>query len=350
MLVGIDFGREHLDVDVQDGTLVGMNRRSLAPSLADPALAMRDALESPLRFPSLYRALTPDDHVTVVVDEHLPHREDLLPPLLEHLLRAKVALPSVTLLFATPTSHEQWLASLPSELRGVRVEVHDPTDRRHLAYLATTKSDRRIYVNRTTVDADQVIVLSRRGYDPLSGYSGAEAALFPALSDEATRSELWKHLSMEIPEVSRGRSPRGPLKSPGFWAHRFVQVIEGPGDTIAHIVGGMVETSPDGRLLDAHWRTEVERNADTVVVSIAGNPRGTTSPIWRALGCASRVVNPHGRIVSCRAAAAQGPAVELLRQSAEPEQILRALHEHPSPEMSEAFQWRAPCSRHRYIC
>ena len=40
---------------------------------------------------------------------------------------------------------------------------------------------RRLYLNRTLVDADFVVVLSGRDYDPLTGYAGAEAAIFPAL-------------------------------------------------------------------------------------------------------------------------------------------------------------------------
>ena len=69
----------------------------------------------------------------------------------------------------------------------MRTEIHDPADRRKLAYLATTGAGRRVYLNRTLVDADFVIVLSGRDYDPLTGYAGAEVAVFPALSDEETR-------------------------------------------------------------------------------------------------------------------------------------------------------------------
>lgn len=349
MRVGIDYGLDHLDLDVRDDAFVRLNRDATAPSLPDPGAALRAALESPLRFPALRRALTPEDHIAVVVDDHLPHRADLLPPLLQHVLQADVALSSVTLLFASPTSREQWLEPLPAELRGVQVELHDGSDRRHLAYLATTKSGRRVYLNRTAVDADQVIVLSRRGYDPLSGYSGAETALYPALSDDATRSELWEHLSMKVP----GDKP-WPVRQEALevaWllgAPFFVQIIEGPGDAIAHILAGMVETSADGLgLLDAQWRTHAEQDADTVIAGIAGEPsQHDFSDLARALGCASRVVKPQGRIVLLtRATSVQGPAVELLRQAAEPENALRALHEKTSPEMSAAFEWASAASQ-----
>ena len=53
----------------------------------------------------------------------------------------------------SPTSREEWLNSLTGDQRQVGVEVHDPADRKHLAYLATTRSGQRIYLNRTAVDA-----------------------------------------------------------------------------------------------------------------------------------------------------------------------------------------------------
>src|SRR5207244_567281 len=179
--------------------------------------------------------------------------------------------------------------------RAVHVEVHDPANRDHLAYLATTRRGRRIYLNRTAVDAEQVIILSRRSYDPLAGYSGAEAALFPALSDAATRSELYQKLSMEAP----GPEP-WPVRQEATevaWllgAPFILQVIEGPGEQVGDILGGMVETSADGeRLLDARWRTRVATMADTVVAGIAGDPaHHDFTDLARALGCAARVVKP----------------------------------------------------------
>ena len=49
---------------------------------------------------------------------------------------------------------------LPDEFQDVRTEIHDPGKREALAYLATTRRGRRIYLNRTVVDADQSIVVA----------------------------------------------------------------------------------------------------------------------------------------------------------------------------------------------
>src|SRR5262249_41637553 len=155
------------------------------PPVKDVASAMRQVLENPLRFPPLRRALTPDDHVTIVLDEDLPRLGEMLTPLLEHVASARVSPEAITLLSPKPAAQQHWLDDLPETFQDVRVETHDPADRKKLSYLATTKRGRRVYLNRSLVDADQLVILSRRRYDPLLGYSGLEDVIFPALGDEA---------------------------------------------------------------------------------------------------------------------------------------------------------------------
>src|SRR5437773_4572485 len=151
MRVGIDYGRERLEVEVQESNLVRVHRQTPAPPLADPTAAVREALESPLGFPALRRALTPDDHVTIVVDEHLPNVAQLLTPVLEHITQAHIAPENITLLCPPSPSRQEWVNDLPDAFEEVRLEIHDATDRKQLSYLATTRQGRRPDLNRTAV-------------------------------------------------------------------------------------------------------------------------------------------------------------------------------------------------------
>ena len=99
-------------------------------------------------------------------------------------------------------------------------ETHDPTDRKKLAYLATTKAGRRVYLNRTLVEADFVVVLTGRGYDPLTGYAGAEAAIFPALADEETLAESVGQFTTDAARAEAGRLRARRPRSPGCSARR----------------------------------------------------------------------------------------------------------------------------------
>ena len=88
-----------------------------------------------------------------------------------------------------------------------------PADRRGLSYLATTRRGRRIYLNRTAVDADQLVLLTRRSYDCRMGYAGGEGALFPALSDEAARQEAARQALLRCPGRRTLAGPAGSDRS-----------------------------------------------------------------------------------------------------------------------------------------
>lgn len=211
MRLTLAFAREQLDLEVPDDRVIAAPREAVA-ALADPVAAIRVALDAPFQFPALRRALTPDDQVAIVVDEQLPNLGRLLVPVLEHILSAGVSQEAITLVCAPSPSRQEWLEDLPDDLQDVHVEVHDPTERRRLSYVAATAGGRRLYLNRSVADADQVVVLSRRHYDVLFGHAGAEGELFPGLSDEPTRTEMLQHGPSPRLVPRPGRCARKPRK------------------------------------------------------------------------------------------------------------------------------------------
>ena len=227
--------------------------------------------------------------------------------------------------------------------------MHDPSNRKQLAYLATMRRGRRLYLNRTAVDADQLVVLSGRGYDPLLGYSGAEGSLYPALSDEPTLQELATQLTIDAPAAVPWPVRQEAIEAAWLLgAPFFLQIIPGSADDMVHVVGGPADTSSEGqRLLDARWKLTVKEPAATVVAAIAGDPvRHEFSDLARALACAARVVRPDGRIIVLSTASPKlGPADELLRQAETPEQALTLLRKHGPPNTAAAFLWASAASR-----
>src|SRR6185369_1327815 len=149
----------------------------------------------------------------IVVDERLPQLPALLVPLLEHIVSAGVPPDAITLLCNTPSTGQPWLEELPEALEDVRCEVHDPHDRRHLSFVTTARNGRPLYVNRTAVDAAQLVVLSGRRYDPLLGHGGGAGAIYPAFSDEASRSLLSKRLSLDAPGAEEWRTAEEAIEA-----------------------------------------------------------------------------------------------------------------------------------------
>lgn len=291
--------------------------RSEAPSALSPREMVLAALEAPFGFEPMRRALTPDDHIALVLDANLPHAAELLAGVFDHLATAGIAPAAVTVL-TPPGSREDWIDNLPDEFADVTAEIHDPTNRKKLAYLATTKGGRRIYLNRTLVEADFIVVLTGRQFDPVRGYAGAEVALYPELADEEiiaanagpyTKHHPWGGLE-ESHEVAW-------LLGTPF----LVQVIAGGGDSIHEIVAGLLDSGDEGKKRqDARWRFEIESKADAAIATISGDPaRVSFLDLAKAAAAAARTVKKGGRVaLLTEAAPALGEGAELIRRLDEP--------------------------------
>ncbi len=338
--VGVHYGQKHLEIEVSEKNLIRSQRGAAAPAITDVSAAVREALEQPLEFPPLPRALTPDDHLAVVLTEDLSRLPELLVPVLDALTDAGIDPHRITLL-GPPRAEEgrppSWQAELPARFQRITLEVHDPADRKRISYLASTRAGRRIYLNRTLVDADQVIVIGGAAYDPVLGYAGGVSDLFPRLSDEATRYDFSCHPSASIPDAV-ARPARQEADEVGWLLGMpfVVQVIEGRGEEILHVLGGAggAVSAEARRLLDQRWRVTVDEPADLVIASVSGDPqRQGFGDLTRALASAARVVKPGGRVVLLSQIKANlDAATELLRQVENPVEGLARARQVKSPE------------------
>ncbi|MFO0845081.1 MAG: lactate racemase domain-containing protein [Gemmataceae bacterium] len=321
-MLELEYGRRRLPLDIEPARLVAHHRGPVG--LADPAAALREAVRQPFEFPPLRRALTPDDHLAVVIDSRHPALGGLLVALLDELLDAGVAPEGLALIGAEPGVSNDWVDALPDRLEEAHVEEHDAKDRRRLAYLATTRGGQRLYLNRTLVEADQAIVLSTRGYAE-GGYAGAESSLYPALGDDPAAA------------------PEGAAEVAWLLGQPFyVQIVPGAGDGVGSVVAGASEAAREAeRRLDAAWRVTVPRRADCVVVGLSGEPsRHTFADLAAAASAASKIVTPGGRVILVtEARPALDEAAEVLLRSDDPQAALAALRKANLAGGGAAMAW-----------
>src|SRR5262249_42729068 len=132
-----------------------------------------------------------------------------------------------------------------------------------------------------------------------------------------------------------------------------VQVVEGPGDQLAHVLGGSLDASAEGqRLLESGWRVTVEQPADVVIASVSGDPaRHDLASLAQALANAARVVQPGGQIALLTEATPDlGEAGALIRQAGSPQEALAQLKGDKAPEHLAAHQWAAAVDKaHVYL-
>jgi nickel-dependent lactate racemase len=331
-------GSEPWALTVPDGRALGLNRAPVTAPAGAPGELVRAALEKPFGFEPLRRALTPDDRVTVVVDPRLPHLAEMLAEVLRHLGSAGVGPAAVTVV-GPPAAPETWLDELPDEFGDVTAETHDPADPKKLAYLATTRGGRRLYLNRSVVDADFIVLLTGRRYDPHSGYGGAEASLFPALSNEEARAALAGEFTTGAPEAVEGEAAETAwLLGTPF----LVQVIEGAADTVQEVVAGLLDSRAEGvRRQDARWRGTVAEEPETVIAAISGEPAGVSFfDLAMAAATAARVVQKGGRIALLTTAApALGHGAQLLRTLEVPVGAKKLLAREKPEDWAAAALW-----------
>ena len=318
-----------------DPTPTGQSPRELASS----ALESVRGLDAPL-----HRAVTPEDRVAVVLDEKLPAVAELLGAVVGHLVSAGVAPESVTAVLPPGSTGSTWLDDLPDQYADIRLETHDLEDPAKIAYLATTrKTNQRIYLNRTLVEADFVVALTGRRYDPTFGFAGAEAAIYPGLANPEAVAETVGAFSTK-PPGTKPAPARGAADEVAtlLGSPVFVQVIEGFGDSIREVVATLAANSTDGAARqDDYWRATVPAQADLVVATISGDPgRVTFLDLARAAAVGSRVVTPGGRVaVVCDAAPALQEGAELIRQVDDPENARPVLKKRKPDDWPAAALW-----------
>lgn len=331
-------GSEPWALTVPADRAVHVRRADFAAPTASAAELVRNALEKPFKFEPLRRALTPDDHVAIVLDPRLPHTAEMLTEVLKHLGTAGVQ-PSAVTVISPPGAPQDWIDELPEEFEDITAETHDPADAQKLMYLATTNGGRRVYLNRRVTEADFVVVLAGRRYDPHAGYAGAESALFPALSNTETLAALADKFSSSAPDGNRETEAAEVAWLLG--APFFIQVIEGAGGTVQEVVAGLFESGIAGvRQQDARWRGTIPAEVDTVIASVSGAPETITFlDLAQAAATAARAVKKGGRIALLTTAAPDlGPGAELLRKLDGPSGAKKLLaHEKPSDWAAASF-------------
>jgi nickel-dependent lactate racemase len=340
-VVDVPVGRSHWSLTIRDADRIALSHKPIGPAI-DARSAVVAALDHPVRFEAFRRALTPDDRIALVVDESLPHTAELVAGVLEYLASAGVP-PSAVTAISRPGATQDWINELPDTMSDLQTEVHQPDDRKKLSYLAATKDGRRIYLNRTLVDADQSIVLSSRGYDPLLGRSGAESAIYPDLADTDTFRSLVPKLAPQNspdddwPEQKEASEVAWLLGSPFF-----VQVIQGSGDDIAQVIAGMADSSADGgKLHDQVWKLKIAELADVAIVSLTGDPaRHDFAALARAAATGARAVKPEGTVIILSEAETElGGATDVLRRCDDPPEAVRTLFREKPADAAAAVQW-----------
>jgi hypothetical protein len=319
MRVAVQFQDERLDLEVPDGRpFAEWHGPSGVTSSSDVRGLVLGALENARDYPPLRQVVVPGDRVVIAFDVEIPFPQEVLRAVFEVLRGSGVDSASITVL---ATRAEPALTSLASE--GVALSVHDPDDRNHLAYLASTSGDRRIYLNRLLTDADVVVPVGLLGYDPIVGYRGPWSLLFPSLSDRETLTSFRAKATDRLPDHEH---PWATLaeSSEVSWllgSQFHVGIVAGTGGPIEAIAGLESSVRSQGMsAVDGAWSFQADSRAEVVVVGI-GRPGASAGidDLAAGLTTATRLVRRGGKIVALsRIEGEIGPALNRLIKAGDP--------------------------------
>ena len=341
-VVRINVGLSEWAISVPTTQLVqAHNLSNPAEAIIDIHSALREALDHPfgLGF-SLRRAFTSDDRIALVIDETLPQLPRLIEGVLEYLGSVGIPPEATTIISPSRSRFNDWIDELADELSDVKTELHDPSDRGALSYLTTTREGRRIYLNRTLLDADQIIVLSRRPYNTDHVYAGAASSIFPGLSDRETLLHFHKAARSE----DRAHKLRQEAEQIGELLSSMIniQAIAGAGDSLERVCAGLFNASAEGmRLQDERWCFTVAEEVDLVVAALSGDPRRHDfAMLAAAAATAASIVKERGFIIILSEAEPEIDAgIEAIRHAEDPEHALRLLRSNQLPECASAMSW-----------
>jgi nickel-dependent lactate racemase len=220
--------------------------------------------------------------------------------------------------------------------------VHDPADREKLSYLAASDEAKPIYLNRLICDADLVLTVGCERLSESLGYHGISSSLFPTFSDAKTVQRYRSPAIVESPVQNRRLSRQADQARWLLGSQFVIQVVPGPGDSVLHVVAGLVESvrRRAAELCSEAWSVETPQRADLVITTLTGKPNEQTwDNVARALSAAMRVVNPDGAIVVCSDLEdPPGPAMQYMASSDDREHAVRDIIKEQPVDALPAMQ------------
>ncbi len=325
------------------------------PVIEDLRGLLRTALDAPLEFPPLAKALVPGDKLVLALDRGVPQAAMLIATLWDVFSAAHIEPSDVVIL-----QPGHWRADAAADPRSlltadvrsaIRWERHDPTAEDRSGYLATSAGGERIYLARTLLDADFVLPITAAGFDPLLGYRSPMSVLYPGMSNAAAIAKTLGQGHRELrPQDER---PLRQLVDEAGWllgVQTVLQVVPaGTRGGVAEVFFGSAEAvSRTGEhALNRDWRVTASERFETVVLSLPTVDRAVGwDDLGTALATARNLVMASGKIVVLTdLAETPGPGIELLRGQGDPRSAQGIVRKAGPPDLlaatnlAEAADW-----------
>jgi len=322
-------------------------RAAPSDALAVPEIIaeLRTVLAKPLDYPPLADATVPGDHAVIALSHGVPCPLAAVEGAFLALNDAGIESELISVLVPPGFSQEVALQDKLTILhakglhaKGCLLTVHDPDDEKSMAMLGVTRDGQPIRLNRQLCDADVVLSVGASSEDNGSSFNG----LFPGFSDRKTINRLEAPLAED--DQSLREQSRNEIVESGWLLclGMVVQVIPGPGATVARILAGEAKkvSAESEKIYRALWSCPGTDKADLVIATLVGNASEQTwHNLGRALRSARRLLNESGSIAICSEIdALPGKSFRALVDNEDYDIALREIMREKNPDSLAAWQ------------
>ena len=355
MDVKLAYGRTGLTVSLPDNTDI-VAAPSL-PGVANPAIALLEAIRNPIGSPPLAELVKPGDRVVIVhSDITRPTPNDvIMPVLLAELETAGVRREDITLLNGLGTHRAQTEAEMRALLGdsvydNYRCMQHNAFDDSVLVSLGETSNGHPLRVNRLLVESDVRILTGFIEPHLFAGYSGGPKAVLPALCGQ--ESVLTNHGREMIahPNATWGICEGNPI-----WEEMREAALKTDPTFILNVTlnedkkitavfaGDMLRAHKAGRdFVRKQAMVAVDEPYDIVITTNSGFPLDQNLyQTVKGMSAAVRIVREGGHIIMAAACEDgipdHGRYLELLIEAGSPQGFLDMLAQ---PGFAEQDQWQ----------
>lgn len=296
------------------------------PPIADPAGALRRAMDNPIGKPPLRELVKRGDRVALltgdrITDRMLGSRDGLGHVILDYLNEAGVLDEDVTLVFAPGThAHRNADEKIGPVLinRVGRYTKHRADHDDELVFKGYTSHGNALWINRHVAEADVVIGFGEICPNTHGGWTGGGKMILPGVAGQATVEH--NHRNIMLPEMPLGLADGNPLRleieeAADLGGLTFkIDILVDSRERMVDIYAGDFRKEHRAALPKARqiWMTPVERT--DIAVFYPGDTRERTleSAMFISITSADLATKPDGIIIYCMSAVdgySQGPGM-----------------------------------------
>lgn len=290
----LKYGSGEVGLTVEEDTILQVIESNPITFERTEAEIIQEALVHPIGSARLSELVHPGERVCVVIPDitRTWQKTDLyLPFLVEELGLGGVRDEDIVFICAlgthrnqTPAEHRQLLG--PKLADRFRVIDHDSCNKDNLVYLGKTTFGTPVWINRTAMECDHIVLTGGVVYHFLAGWAGGKKYILPGIS--AYETVMANHaLSLNPgrgegpnPDVRSGNADKNLVHLDMLEAASFVRptflfnVITAEGRIAGAVAGHYIAAHDKGReMVDAIDGVLIKEKADLVIATAGGSPK-----------------------------------------------------------------------------